>query len=441
MSQQSISNWYHLKALRPLLGLITFSVLFCGGFIWFWVQNQQTQEQVKIEEYQNLFATAIHNKNMSWAESLLVLSKASMTASSAALCKNDETILVSGADNLFCSQSASGYFAERVSIDLPGYEGQSVLLEISLIKKHQFLIWVIAFSILFLSALVSLIYILRKRLNDDLVLPLQEGLLHQKQIPIQELETLRKSQLDALNAKAHKELFDTLSETLWLVTHSLSSPLSYLNISGFTWKKYLPNDELNSFNNSLKRITSTLDKLGTYKNMNMQFSDAETQLKQLRELLQSDSQEKFSLTSSLATLIEQKRVEYGNCQFDLEFLNDESAEIKIQANRPEFETVVSDIINNGVESYKNDEAKIQVNVATEKNKVLLKIKDFGTGISEDIREQVFEKGFSSGKNGGTGCGLYNAKSWVRQANGDISLKSQVGNGTTVAIELPLGEKL
>lgn len=68
--------------------------------------------------------------------------------------------------------------------------------------------------------------------------------------------------------------------------------------------------------------------------------------------------------------------------------------------------------------------------------VRLSVKDNGCGIPEDVQERVFEPLFTTKPAGtGSGLGLAICKDAVTRMGGTISLKSKVGEGTTVDITL------
>jgi PAS domain S-box-containing protein len=70
--------------------------------------------------------------------------------------------------------------------------------------------------------------------------------------------------------------------------------------------------------------------------------------------------------------------------------------------------------------------------------VALTVTDTGTGIAEDLREQVFEPFFTTKSQGqGTGLGLATVYATVRQAGGRIRLQTESGRGTTFLILLPV----
>jgi PAS domain S-box-containing protein len=69
--------------------------------------------------------------------------------------------------------------------------------------------------------------------------------------------------------------------------------------------------------------------------------------------------------------------------------------------------------------------------------VVVKVKDTGTGIPAPIRDRIFEPFFTTKEIGkGTGLGLSTTIAIVQNHGGFISLRSEVGNGTTFEVFLP-----
>jgi len=68
----------------------------------------------------------------------------------------------------------------------------------------------------------------------------------------------------------------------------------------------------------------------------------------------------------------------------------------------------------------------------------LTVRDTGQGITSEIKEQIFEPFFTTKKNGeGTGMGLAVVKGIVKNHDGEISVESTPGKGTSFHLFLPL----
>lgn len=69
------------------------------------------------------------------------------------------------------------------------------------------------------------------------------------------------------------------------------------------------------------------------------------------------------------------------------------------------------------------------------------IEDTGVGISPRAMEKIFSIGFSDWPNGqkGSGLGLYVARKNIENHGGRVEVRSSVGEGTTVAVRLPISE--
>ncbi|MGB5961265.1 MAG: ATP-binding protein [Coleofasciculaceae cyanobacterium] len=101
--------------------------------------------------------------------------------------------------------------------------------------------------------------------------------------------------------------------------------------------------------------------------------------------------------------------------------------------------ILNNLLSNAIK-YSPKGGKVQLELACEKDEAVFLIQDWGIGIPEQEQQKLFEsfyRGQNVGKIPGTGLGLCLVKKFVDLHKGKISLKSQVGVGTTFKITLPL----
>jgi GAF domain-containing protein len=78
---------------------------------------------------------------------------------------------------------------------------------------------------------------------------------------------------------------------------------------------------------------------------------------------------------------------------------------------------------------------IKLIVFKKRDYVEISITDNGDGISNEHRDDIFKRGFTT-RIYGTGIGLYTVKTALDQIKGQISFKSKIGHGTTFTILIP-----
>ncbi|WP_457591190.1 ATP-binding protein [Geoglobus sp.] len=92
-----------------------------------------------------------------------------------------------------------------------------------------------------------------------------------------------------------------------------------------------------------------------------------------------------------------------------------------------FENLVSNAIRHG----KSD--RVMFEVEESGDDVIVRVIDFGTGIPDDVRERIFEEGFSTARS--FGLGLYIVRKLVEKYGGEISVGDNKPSGAVFTIKL------
>jgi signal transduction histidine kinase len=119
-----------------------------------------------------------------------------------------------------------------------------------------------------------------------------------------------------------------------------------------------------------------------------------------------------------------------------EIVNNFDKDAKVNIDSKEFFQCYNHIIRNACDAMP-DGGKIEVSTKLGKDEVTISIKDGGLGIPDSLLEKIFEPFMTHGKKEGTGLGLTITKKIVESHSGKIFVESNLGEGATVNISLPL----
>jgi len=115
-------------------------------------------------------------------------------------------------------------------------------------------------------------------------------------------------------------------------------------------------------------------------------------------------------------------------------------DLLVHCNYIEFQQCLVNLALNGVQSMKADGGELRLSarraVADGGERLCIRISDGGCGMDAHTRSQLFTPFFTT-KPEGTGLGLLSCKRFVDSLNGRIVVESEVGQGTTFELHLPL----
>jgi signal transduction histidine kinase len=111
----------------------------------------------------------------------------------------------------------------------------------------------------------------------------------------------------------------------------------------------------------------------------------------------------------------------------------------IVSDRLALEQVVNNVVDNAVKYLARDRpGRIAIAVSQSPGRIGIAVSDNGRGIAEQDRERIFELFRRAGAQDrpGEGIGLAHVRALARRLGGDISVRSELGRGSTFQIDLP-----
>ena len=143
-----------------------------------------------------------------------------------------------------------------------------------------------------------------------------------------------------------------------------------------------------------------------------------------------------SLVSLLHSILREKKAQFSaeavNINLDL---RQTDLSYFAMINSEEMKRVLSNLINNSVESFIDNRGTIYLSLNGDENNITITVEDNGCGIAAQDQERVLQRGVSLKENG-TGIGLYHAKKTIESWNGILSLSSVENEGTRITLQLP-----
>lgn len=104
-------------------------------------------------------------------------------------------------------------------------------------------------------------------------------------------------------------------------------------------------------------------------------------------------------------------------------------------DEPKFRRALLNLINNAADAIQGS-GRIDLALRREPNRLVIEVSDTGCGMPPEVQARVFEPFFTHGKAGGTGLGGAVIRSAVTAHQGEIEIKSVVGEGSKIRLLLP-----
>ncbi|AQP52989.1 hypothetical protein CBF34_05605 [Vagococcus penaei] len=109
-----------------------------------------------------------------------------------------------------------------------------------------------------------------------------------------------------------------------------------------------------------------------------------------------------------------------------------------------FQLIVKNLLENAIE-YSNPQGQIFIYLVEQEQQFIFTVEDTGVGISEKDMARIFERFYRVSQSrqrntGGSGLGLSIVEHYVSILGGTVKLTSELGEGTTVIVKIPIESK-
>lgn len=223
--------------------------------------------------------------------------------------------------------------------------------------------------------------------------------------------------------RAH-ERFAALGEIAAYSAHNIRNPLAGIRAATQVMLDELGEPETDTAQ-SLKEIMTTIDRIDIW----------------LKRLLEFTKPLEIEYTPTDINLVVEEALTLAGRPFEKKNVK---LDWRLAPNLPDMtidsiliEQALVAIAANAYEAINdNGTIIIETSIRKDKESISIEISDNGRGVPDHIQPKLF-RAFMTGKEGGTGLGLAQAKKIVDMHGGEIDLESLPGKGTVVSILLPL----
>lgn len=206
-------------------------------------------------------------------------------------------------------------------------------------------------------------------------------------------------------------------------SHELKTPISIVkSYAQLLSRRGLDHPDL--FHESVEAIESEADRM-------------QKLVEQMLNLAKNQVNNTFSNVDITLLCTEITKVFHGATNRSV-YLTHNNEELIVSGNHDHLEQVIYILIDNAL---KYSEASIDLKLHGIGGSIILTVTDYGQGISVEDQKHIFDRFYRvdkarSRETGGTGLGLPIAKAIAQSHDGELTVNSIVGKGTTFTLKLP-----
>ena len=247
------------------------------------------------------------------------------------------------------------------------------------------------------------------------------------------------------NALMERERLASLGQLIGGIAHNLKTPI--MSISGAAEGL---SDLIEEYKNSISDKNVTIEDhheiakdmqewIDKIRNYTAYMSDIITAVKGQAVTFSENNQDYFTIEEVIKQVTLLMKHELKNALVELNVINNTNPALKVKGNINSLVQVINNIISNAIQAYNGKEdSQIDLIVNTKGNNLIISVRDYGCGMSEETKNKLFNEMFTTKGKNGTGLGLFMSYSNIKaHFNGDITFTSELNKGTQFNIIIPI----
>ncbi|HMT02414.1 MAG TPA: PAS domain-containing sensor histidine kinase [Burkholderiales bacterium] len=221
---------------------------------------------------------------------------------------------------------------------------------------------------------------------------------------------------------------EQFKEIVGQVNHDIRSPLASLQILTNQCAHLLPENQRESYNKAISRITDIANNMMNY------FKPKD----KWEEILKLETNNSLLVSTELLEVLAEKKYEYIKKPIEFIYNFSQSGNFAfININACTFERMISNILNNAVDALEDKSGVINIKLDVKDNIAEIIIEDNGKGMPDNVKDKIMNNEvISAGKKNGYGIGLTQVRQALENNRGKLNIESELGLGTKITITFP-----
>ncbi len=256
-----------------------------------------------------------------------------------------------------------------------------------------------------------------------------------------DLETIKSNQ----EVLMERERLASLGQLIGGIAHNLKTPI--MSISGATealedlikeYDESIDDPLVNSQDHHeiAAEMESWIPKIRTHIEY---MSDIITTVKGQAVVLSNEDDVSFTVSELVKRVDILMKHELKNAYIYLNVMMKTDENLSLNGDVNSLVQVVNNMISNSIQAYNGQRNKnIELEVNQRGNYVIFSVRDYASGLPQEVQDKLFKEMVTTKGKNGTGLGLYMSYSTIRaHFGGDITFETKEGEGTTFNIIIPI----